>query len=99
TMAPDPSWATAWFLPSQIGVWNWERWNSPEFDELHRQALVETDTAKRAGIYIRMQDLMEESGAYIFITHEVAGVIYRDTIAPAMMPAARGILPDFQRAR
>ena len=42
-MQPDPSWATVWFTPEQIGVWNWERWNSPEFGELHKQALVELD--------------------------------------------------------
>src|SRR4051794_20093230 len=39
TMAPDPSWATAWFLPSQIGTWNWQRWDNPEFATLHEQAL------------------------------------------------------------
>jgi len=95
TMAPDPSWAVAWFLPSQIGVWNWERWNSPEFDELNKKALVETDNKKRGEMYVRMQDLMEESGAYVFITHEVAGVMYRDSVAPALMPDGRVILPGF----
>ncbi|HEV3177759.1 MAG TPA: peptide ABC transporter substrate-binding protein, partial [Stellaceae bacterium] len=95
TMAPDPSWAVAWFLPSQIGVWNWERWNSPEFDELNTKALVETDQKKRGEMYVRMQDLMEESGAYVFLTHEVAGVIYRDSVAPALMPDGRVILPGF----
>jgi peptide/nickel transport system substrate-binding protein len=97
TMAPDPSWATAWFLPAQIGVWNWERWNSPEFDALHKQALVELDEKKRGAMYVRMQDLMEESGAYVFLTHEVSGVIHRDTIVPAMLPDARAILPAFKR--
>jgi len=95
TMAPDPSWAVEWFVPEQIGVWNWERWNSTEFGELNKKALVETDTKKRGEMYVRMQDLMEESGAYVFITHEVAGVIYRDTVAPALMPDGRVILPGF----
>ena len=95
SMAPDPSWAVAWFLPSQIGVWNWERWNSTEFDQLNTKALVETDPKKRAEMYVRMQDLMEESGAYVFITHEVAGVIYRDTVAPRLMADGRVILPGF----
>jgi peptide/nickel transport system substrate-binding protein len=49
-------------------------------------------------MYVRMQDLMEESGAYVFLTHEVAGVIHRDTVVPAMLPDARAILPDFKRA-
>lgn len=98
TMAPDPSWATAWFIPSQIGVWNWERWNSSEFAALHDAALVESDLAKRGAMYVRMQDLMEESGAYLFLTHEVSSVMYRDTVAPALMPDARYILPGMQRA-
>lgn len=95
TMAPDPSWAVEWFTPDQIGVWNWERWNSPEFAELNKKAQVETDTKKRGEMYVRMQDLMEESGAYVFITHEVAGVIYRDSVAPTLMPDGRVILPGF----
>jgi peptide/nickel transport system substrate-binding protein len=95
SMAPDPSWAVAWFLPSQIGVWNWERWNSPEFDQLNTKALVETDNKKRSEMYVRMQDLMEESGAYVFITHEVAGVIYRDNVTPTLMADGRVILPKF----
>ena len=24
-------------------MWNWERWNSPEFRELHKQGLVELE--------------------------------------------------------
>ena len=30
-------------------------------------------------MYKKMQDLMEESGAYIFLTHEANAAIYRDT--------------------
>src|SRR3712207_7848939 len=26
SMQPDPSFATEWFTPDQVGVWNWERW-------------------------------------------------------------------------
>jgi peptide/nickel transport system substrate-binding protein len=97
-MAPDPSWATAWFVPAQIGIWNWERWNSPLFGTLHEAALAEMDLAKRGAMYVRMQELMEESGAYLFLTHEVSSVVYRDTIAPSLTPDARYILPDMKRA-
>ena len=76
SMSPDPSWATAWFVCDQVGVWNWERVCNEEFDDLHNQALVELDSAKRDGMYQRMQDLMEESGAYRFITHEATPAIY-----------------------
>ena len=46
-MQPDPSFATAWFTPEQIGVWNWERFNSEEFGDLHARAIIETDPEKR----------------------------------------------------
>ena len=98
SMAPDPSWATAWFTPEQVGVWNWERFNNAEFGELHKKALVETDTAKRDAMYQRMQDLMEESGAYVFLTHEATGVIYSTAIVPALQPDATVILPEFRPA-
>jgi len=87
--APDPSSATMWYIPDQIGVWNWERWNSPEYDALHKQGLVELDPAKRDAIYKKMMDLMEESGAYLFLTPGVNPLLYRDTIEPAVSPDGR----------
>ncbi len=100
SMSPDPSWATVWFTPEQIGVWNWERWNNAEFGELHKKGLVEKDVAKRDEMYKRMQDLMEESGAYIFLTHEANAAIYRNDLVPATQPDGWTgvILPEFKNA-
>ena len=97
-IATDPSWATVWFTPEQIGVWNWERWNSPEFGELHKKALVELDPAKRDVMYKHMQDLMEQSGCYVFLTHEVQGVLSRDTTQPALLPDGRPLHALFRPA-
>jgi peptide/nickel transport system substrate-binding protein len=63
SMEPDPSWATVWFTPEQVGVWNWERFDNEEYAELHAQGLVTQDVAERDRIYKRMQDLMDESGS------------------------------------
>ncbi len=98
SMQPDPSWATAWFVPEQIGVWNWERFDSPAFAELHAQGMIETDPAKRDEIYKKAQDLMEESGCYVFLTHEVTGVIHRDTVIPGLKPNGEPLLQDFKPA-
>ena len=95
-MQPDPAFATAWFTPEQVGIWNWERFSSAEFGALHRQAMVETDPAVRDRMYRRMQDLMEESGAYVFLTHEVNAAVYRDTLAPALLPDGGVVLPEFR---
>jgi peptide/nickel transport system substrate-binding protein len=98
SMQPDPSWATAWFTPDQIGVWNWERWNSPEFGDLHKQGLVELEPDKRDAIYKKMQDLMEESGAYVFLTHEATGVAYRENVGPGLQPHGAPNFVDFKKA-
>ena len=95
---PDPGWTTMWFTCDQVGVWNWERWCSEEFSDLHRKAMVELDPAKRDVMYKRMQDLMEESGAYRFITHEATPALYRDTIVPATTPDGSIRLRHFRRA-
>jgi peptide/nickel transport system substrate-binding protein len=97
SMQPDPSWATVWFTTAQIGEWNWERWSSKEYDTLHEQALQETDQAKRHAMYVRMQDLMEESGAYLFLTHGVNAVLYRNHLKAALTPDGnRMLLRKFQ---
>ena len=98
SMTPDPYYATAWFTCEQVGIWNWERFCNPEFDALHKKAMAETDTAKRAKMYERMQDLMEQSGAYRFITHEATPVIYRDTIRPALRPDGLPLYRFFAKA-
>ena len=98
SMSPDPSWATAWFTCDQVGIWNWERACNEEFDDLHNKALVELDSSKRDAMYQRMQDLMEESGAYRFITHEATPAIYRDTIIPGVRPDGQPILRHFRKA-
>jgi peptide/nickel transport system substrate-binding protein len=98
SMQPDPSFATAWFTPDQVGVWNWERWRSPEFGELHKKAIVEIDPAKRQEMYARMQDLMDESGAYLILTHELTAAIYSDKIVPAVLPDGNVRLAEFKPA-
>ena len=94
-MQPDPAFATAWFTPAQVGIWNWERFSSAEFGALHEQAMVETDPRLRDRMYRRMQDLMEASGAYVFLTHEVNAAVWRDTLAPALLPDGGVVLPEF----
>ena len=98
SMQPDPSWATVWFTPEQVGVWNWERFDDAEYKALHDEGLVESDPAKRDEIYKKMQALMDESGSYVFLTHEVVGAIHKDTISPGLKPNGESLLSDFKPA-
>jgi len=99
SMQPDPSWATVWFTSAQIGEWNYERFSNPEYDQLHEKALAEPDPAKRNAMYVRMQDLMEQSGAYLFLTHGVNALLYRNHLKPVFTPDGnRMVLRKFQLA-
>ena len=98
SMTPDPYYATAWFTNQQVGVWNWERFRSEEFDRLHADAAKETDTAERDRMYRRAQDLMEESGAYRFITHEATPVVHASPVKPALRPDGLPLLRFFAKA-
>jgi peptide/nickel transport system substrate-binding protein len=98
SMQPDPSWATEWYTTSQIGEWNWEQFSNAEFDRLVAEGKVELDPAKRDVMYKKMQDLMEESGSYVFLTHEVTGVMYRKSVAAALKPNGEPCFADFKPA-
>ncbi len=80
--SPDPSDAIQWFIKSQVGVWNWERWSDQEYEDLWTKGLTETDPAKRDKMYIRMQEIMEDTGAYVWITHDPLNYIHKASLVP-----------------
>lgn len=88
-LAPDAYEGVRWHTTDQVGVWNWERFSSEEFDTLSNQSRTEFDLDKREQIFIRMQDLMEESGAYLFLTSGLWVNMYRNTIRAATTPDGR----------
>ena len=52
----------------------------------------------RDEIYKKMQGLMDESGSYVFLTHEVVGLIHKDSIDPGLKPNGEPLLPLFKPA-
>lgn len=71
TTAPDPSWVTEWFKCDQVGVWNFQRTCNATWDEENAKAAEEPDDAKRAAMYVDLQNKLEETGAYVFLYHGV----------------------------
>jgi peptide/nickel transport system substrate-binding protein len=94
--AADPYYSLVWFITKQIGLWNWERFSSEEFDQLNDLALGNPDSAERSQMYQRMQDIMEASGCYRFITNGVMPKIIRKTIKPAFQPDGYAMLRGFR---
>ncbi|MEL7187671.1 MAG: ABC transporter substrate-binding protein, partial [Pseudomonadota bacterium] len=92
----DPYYSMVWFTSQQLGQWNWERFSNEEFDRLNDAALATADPAERARMYQRMQDLMEQSGCYRFITNGAMPQIVRQTIESAFSPDGYAILRGFR---
>lgn len=94
----DPYYSLTWFTSTQLGLWNWERFSNEEFDRLNDLALAITDEIERSRMYQRMQDLMEASGCYRFVTNGVMPNIFRNRIVPAFRADGYPMLRDFYLA-
>lgn len=97
-MLGDPYYATSWFVGEQVGVWNWERFRSKEFDRLHHQALALIDSQARDPLYQRMQHLMEDSGCYRFLAHGVEALLSRQSITPGYRADGFPIYREFRQS-
>ena len=96
--SPDPYDQFQWFVRDQVGVWNWERWSDDEFEALYAEGLRETDPAKRDTVYKRMQEIMEDTGAYVWIGHDPTPYVIRKTIDPWITPSGNQFYPGFRWA-
>jgi len=94
----DPYYYVPWFTSEQMGLWNWERFSNEEFDRLNRLALATSDEAERGRMYRRMQDLMEASGCYRFLTNGIMPNIVRNSIEPAFRPDGYPLYRHFRPA-
>jgi len=82
----DPNFVLQWFLPAQVGDWNWSRWNSPEFEALYNSAASEMDVNKRRQMVLEMQQLMDRSSAFVWLTNEANTLAHRSWMKPAAIP-------------
>ena len=82
----EPTENLVWFRPDQIGVYNWSMFDSPEYEELYQKVLVEADDARRREMFNRMEDLMEDSGGFIFICFEPFLAIHDANLVPVILP-------------
>ena len=92
--ALDPADYFQWFTREQIGNWNWERWTTDEFNEIYQALAQEADDTKRLGMITRLQEIMDESAAYVWLQHEPEAFIHRDTLDPVIVPTGEY---DFRR--
>jgi peptide/nickel transport system substrate-binding protein len=92
---PDPAWFTMWFVCDQVGVWNWQRWCNPEYDELNQRGLTTLDQEERNQIYIEMEQIFDAAAQVVWITHPPVAFAYSTDIQPATRPHGDVQVEDF----
>ncbi len=76
-----------------------QRWKNKEFDDLHVQGAKTVDKAEREKIYIKAQQLQDESAAFIWITHNLYTFASKDWLKPGVLPNGNNWLyTAFQKA-
>ena len=81
----EPTENLVWFLPDQIGVYNWSFFDSAEYADLYHKVQLETDDAKRKEMFNRMEDLMEESGDFVFICFTPYIALHKADLKPVIL--------------
>ena len=79
----DPFNVFQWFVKDQVGIWNWERWWDPEFEDLFDKGSSESDSAKRT------RDLCAYAGNHgrygrvcmaVAHSHDLRGIAIRSSL-------------------
>ncbi|WP_166015935.1 MULTISPECIES: ABC transporter substrate-binding protein [Chelativorans] len=83
---PDPTYNARWFLPNQIGDWNWQRWDSPEFARIQEESGRNLDRESRVKQIIELQKLMDETASMVWLTNDVFALGYQASVQPAVLP-------------
>ena len=81
----DPTETLVWSRPDQIGIYNWSFFDNPEFESLYQASMTEQDSEKRRAMFNRMEDLMEDSGAFIFICFEPYLALHDANVVPVIL--------------
>ncbi len=81
----DPTENLVWFRPDQIGIYNWSFFDSPEYESLYQASTTEQDTEKRRSMFNQMEDLMEQSGGFIFICFEPYLALHDADLVPVIL--------------
>ena len=84
--APDPYWSTQWFTCSQVGEYNYTFWCNKEYSKLDAAAAKEQDPERRTEMYIRMQELMDESSCFTWVAYPNLSYAYKPNLQVTLRP-------------
>lgn len=86
---PEAMYVLQYFTEDTLADWNWEGYVDPKYTELMNAAWGVSDDAERGKMYVEMQDMLEESGSFLFIDNAPGVIMYRSDIVPGTLPDGR----------
>lgn len=96
---PEGIYILQYFVEEQAGYWNWEGFSDEAYNGLLERARLTADPGERGEIYKEMQTILEDSGSFVFLSHDPFVVINRDTIVPGRFPDGRPVFSAFRKAQ
>ena len=94
---PEAMYGLQYFTADELDGWNWEGFDDPKYAELLDAAWGVADDAKRGEMYIQMQEIMEESGSFLFLDNGPGIVLYKKGIVPGLLPDGKPIFYGFRK--
>ena len=94
---PEAMYGLQYFTEAEFEGWNWEGFDDPKYTELMNAAWEVADDQKRGDMYIEMQDIMEDSGSFLFVDNAPAIIMYRSGIVPGILPDGRPMFYAFKK--
>lgn len=95
--SPEAMYVLATFTDDQYGAWNWEGFSHPRYDELLGAAWETADDKARGDMYVEMQDLLETTGAFLYIDNGPGVIMYKPEIEPGLLPDGRPQFASFKK--
>ncbi len=94
---PEAMYGLQYFTEAEFEGWNWEGFDDPRYTELMNAAWEVADDTERGAMYIEMQDLMEQSGTFLFVDNAPGVIMYSSDIVPGMLPDGRPMFYAFTK--
>ncbi|MEM7224334.1 MAG: ABC transporter substrate-binding protein [Pseudomonadota bacterium] len=94
---PEAMYGLQYFTEAEFEGWNWEGFDDPRYTELMNAAWEVADDKKRGDMYIEMQDIMEDSGSFLFVDNAPAVVMYKSDIVPGLLPDGKPMFYAFKK--
>ena len=94
---PEAMYGLQYFTKAEFEGWNWEGFDDPRYTELMNAAWAVADDNQRGDMYVEMQDIMEDSGSFLFLDNAPAVVMYKSDIVPGMLPDGKPMFYAFKK--